>query len=84
MARRKTRDGIQGATMGEFQLNRKFKRDYDKLFKKDPLGANTFLLLCEMADKNGQVVTDPEELSALLVARFNDPYTEYALLGGEK
>ena len=61
-----------------FQPNRKFKRDYDRLFKKDPLGANTFLLLCELADKKGQVMTNEQELADLLAARFEDP-EEYAL-----
>ena len=56
-----------------FKPNRKFKREYKRLFKKDPLGANTFLLLCELADKNGQIETNPEELAELMAARFNDP-----------
>lgn len=61
-----------------FVSNRKFRRDYDRLFKKDPLGANTFLLLCEIADEKGQVHTSPQELVDLLAARFNDP-EEYSL-----
>ena len=61
-----------------FQPNRKFKRDYDRLFKKDPLGANTFLLLCELADEKGQVMTNPQELADLMAARFED-LEEYAL-----
>jgi len=56
-----------------FKPNRKFRRRYDRLFKKDPMAANAFLLLCELADNNGQVKTDPEELAVLLAARFEDP-----------
>jgi hypothetical protein len=33
-----------------FTPNRRFRRDYDNLFRKDPLTANTFLLLAELAD----------------------------------
>ena len=57
-----------------FHLNRKFRREYAKLFKRDPLTANAFLLLCELADKNGEVVfEDPvTDLQELLVARFGE------------
>jgi len=61
-----------------FKPNKKFKRKYKKLFKKDPLAANTFLLLCELADEKGQVETNEQELAELMAARFNDP-EEYAL-----
>ena len=62
-----------------FKPNRKFKQKYKKLFKKDPLAANTFLLLCELADENGQVIiTDDKEIAELMVARFEDPEA-YAL-----
>jgi len=54
------------------------RKQYDQLFSVDPLAANTFLLLCEMADKRGQVKTDEDELQKLLVARFDDPWG-YAL-----
>ncbi len=60
------------------QLNRKFRRQYDRLFKKDPLSANFFLLLAELADENGQVATNKEELAELIAIRFEDP-EEYAL-----
>ena len=60
--------------MVSFKPNRKFKRKYDRLFKKNPLSANTLLLLCELADKNGQVVLkSEEEMAVLLAARFEDP-----------
>jgi len=61
-----------------FKPNRKFKRKYDKLFKKDPLAANTFLLICELADEKGQVVTDEKEIADLMAVRFEDP-RRYAL-----
>ena len=67
-----------------FKPNRKFRKKYDKLFKKDPLAANTFLLIFELANERGQVKTDPEELANLLAVRFNDPCQEYALPGGAK
>lgn len=59
--------------MVAFKPNRKFKHHYNRLFREDPLGANTFLLLCELADGSGQVETCPEEITVLLAARFEDP-----------
>ena len=61
-----------------FRPNKRFRKKYDKLFKKDSEQANLFLLLCELADEKDQVKTDPEELATLMAARFNDP-REYAL-----
>ena len=61
-----------------FCPNKKFKKDYDRLFKQDPLAANTFLLVCELADERGRVETSPEELAILFAARFEDP-EEYVL-----
>ena len=64
--------------MSNFRPNRKFRKKYDKLFKKEPLKANTFLLLCELANEKGEVMTDPEELATLMAVRFEDP-KRYAL-----
>ena len=62
-----------------FKPNRKFRRKYRKLFKMNPVQANLFLLMAELADENGQVViTDEKELKELFDARFNDP-AEWAL-----
>ncbi len=61
-----------------FVSNRRFKKKYDKLFKKDPLAANVFLLLSELADKKGEVTTNEAEIAELMAIRFNDP-SEYAL-----
>ena len=61
-----------------FNPYKKFKKDYDRLFKQDPLAANTFLLLCELADEKGQVVTNEQEIADLMAARFEDPW-RYAL-----
>ena len=68
-----------------FKPNRKFKKEYDRLFKQDPVGANIFLLLAELADDKGRVKVqgsnekeDAKELSRLMDARFNDP-AEYAI-----
>ena len=76
---------IMREIMEKFQPNRRFKKKYDKLFKQDPIGANVFLLLAELADKKGRVKIQgsneqeiAEEIQKLLVARFNDP-EEYAL-----
>ena len=70
-----------------FVQNRKFKRDYDRLYRKDPAAANVFLLLTELADKNGQVIFDnpfPEvEIQRLMSARFDDPKA-YRLPGDAK
>jgi len=62
-----------------FIPNRKFKKKYRQIFRRDPLSANLFLLLCEMAGHSGEVVlpSDPkaidQELSSLMQARFQDP-----------
>lgn len=61
-----------------FQPNRKFHRQYDTIFKKDPEAANLFLLLAELADEKGQVKTDPEELALLMRIRFSNQ-REYQL-----
>ena len=56
-----------------FSPNKKFRRQYNRLFCEDPLRANTFLLLCELADDNGQVETSAEEIATFMAARFEDP-----------
>lgn len=61
-----------------FRPNRKFRLDYRRMFRKDPIAANTLLLLCEITNGNGQVETNPEELATLMAARFEDS-REYAL-----
>jgi hypothetical protein len=66
-----------------FTPNRNFRRDYDKIFKKNPESANLYLLLCEIADEKGQVRTSEEELALLMAARFEDPRA-YQLPGGPK
>jgi hypothetical protein len=73
--------------MGVFIPNRKFRRHYDRLFKENPLGANVFLLLAELADERGEVRLEtsfPEmEIQRLMTARFSDPRA-YALSGGPR
>ncbi len=61
-----------------FQPTKKFRREYRQLFRQDPAAANLFLLLAELADKRGRIVTDEKELAVLMAARFEDP-KEYAL-----
>ena len=62
-----------------FKPNKRFKRDYYKIFKEDPQAANLYLLMCEMANDSGQVVfKDEQELAELMAVRFEDP-EEYAL-----
>ena len=34
--------------------NRKFRRAYGQLFRKNPLAANIHLLLCELASERGK------------------------------
>ena len=66
-------------------MNRKFRREYRKIFKKDPMAANLFLLLAELADENGQVRLGPDpeaELAVLMAARFEDP-AAYQLRGAK-
>ena len=67
--------------MKSFSPSRRFRRDYDRLFRKDPAAANVFLLLTELADERGQVKTDETELARLVAARFSDPWA-YQLPGG--
>ena len=69
--------------MKSFIPNRRFRRDYDQLFKQDPAAANMMLLLCELADEKGQVKLDEEELTRLMEARFDDPRA-YQLSGGPR
>jgi len=70
-------------------LNKHFRKDYDRLFREDPSKANMFLLLVELADKNGQIMFKGNSKKAtkalrdLFLARFNDPL-EYALGKEEK
>ncbi|MCF8051572.1 MAG: hypothetical protein K9L59_10070 [Desulfobacterales bacterium] len=56
-----------------FKPNRKFLQRYNQAFRENPLAANLLLLLAELADEYGRVETDPEELSRLMAARFEDP-----------
>lgn len=60
------------------KVNRQFKKDYDRIFRQDPETANLFLLLCEIADKKGKVLTDEAELVRLMAERFSNP-GEYQL-----
>jgi len=70
-----------------FTPGRKFKRHYNRLFRKDPATANVFLLLAELADERGEVrfdTPDPAvEIQRLITARFDNP-REYQLPGGPK
>lgn len=56
-----------------FKPNRKFKREYNRIFRKDPTAANVFLLLAELADQKGQITTDEQEMAVLMAQRFDDP-----------
>ena len=72
--------------MSDFITNRRFRRDYDRTFRKDPAAANLLLLLAEIADENGQVNLGafPEmQIQKLMNARFSDPRA-YQLPGGPK
>jgi hypothetical protein len=73
--------------MRTFSPSRRFRRDYDRLFRKDPAAANMMLLFCEIADEHGEVRLEtsfPEvEIQRLMAARFTDPRA-YQLPGGPK
>lgn len=73
--------------MKPFTHSRRFRREYDRLFRKDPAGANVFLLLAELADARGETrfnSPDPSaEIADLMAARFTDPKA-YQLPGGPK
>ena len=65
---------------------RKFRRDYNRLFKRDPAAANVMLLLYELADDKGQVHMGPcpeAEIQQLMTTRFDD-CRAYQLPGGPK
>ena len=66
-----------------FTPSRRFRRDYDRIFRKDPAAANVFLLLAELVDERGHVKTDEAELARLMAMRFDDPKA-YQLSGGLK
>jgi len=70
-----------------FTPSRRFRREYDKVFKRDPGVANVLLLLAEIADEKGQVQfnnPDPStEIAVLMAARFDDPRA-YQLPGGPR
>jgi len=70
-----------------FRPNRKFKRDYDRISRKDPAAANVLLLLAELADDKGQIIFSSPyteaEIQRLMIARFECPLA-YHLPGGEE
>jgi len=56
--------------------NQTFKTEYARLFIIDPLTANIFLLMVELADKKGRIKLGPHpegQIIALLLKRFEDP-----------
>ncbi len=65
-----------------FKPNRKFKKRYDRLYHQNPLGANMFLLIAELANDKGRVKTTEEELTVLFNTRFDDPHA-YQLGAGK-
>jgi len=69
--------------MKTFTPNRHFRRDYNRLFRRDPATANLLLLLCELANEHGEVQATDEELCLLMNTRFDDPRA-YQLSGGPK
>lgn len=72
--------------MKPFISSGKFRRDYDRLFRKNPAAANLLLLLSELSGANGQVHLGPcpeAELQQLMAGRFDDCLA-YQLPGGPK
>ncbi len=74
----------RGLIMIDVKPNRKFKKRYNRLFQKNPLGANMFLLIAELADKRGRVQITEEEIAALFNARFEDPKAYQLPVGADK
>lgn len=69
-----------------FVPNRHFRRDYNRIFRRDPVAANVFLLLAELADEKGQVRLGPNpeaEIANLMAVRF-DNLRAYQLPRGPK
>lgn len=65
--------------IGRFKPNRRFRREYRRIFDKNPVAANLFLLLAELADEyGGEVKCTESELAHAMRVRFDDP-REYAL-----
>jgi len=70
---------INPKVVSDYNSNKAFKKDYDKLFKEDPITANLLLLFIDIADDNGQfelpnnVIERDTMLTNLLNARFEDP-----------
>jgi hypothetical protein len=56
----------------EFSPNRKFKKQYRRIFRRNPGSANLYLMLCELADRKGKVKSDERELARLMAIRFSD------------
>ena len=73
--------------MSTFTPTRRFRRDYDRIFRRDPAAANVMLLLAELANERGEVRFDnPDsamEIQRLLAVRFDD-CRAYQLPGGPK
>ncbi len=68
-------------------FNRKFRRRYDKIFRRSPLAANIYLLLFELGDARGEIQFTPcpeVELADLLPARFEDPWAYQFNAGAER
>ncbi len=57
---------------------KKLREEYDRLFAKNPAGANTWLLLQELKDEKGQVLTNEKQLAKLLGIRFPDGLDKYS------
>jgi hypothetical protein len=63
-----------------FMGNKEFRKKYQKIFKKDPLAANIFLLLCELSGPEGKLLLPldraaiDKEIESLLFSRFEDPW----------
>ncbi|MGV8057879.1 MAG: hypothetical protein AB2L12_07660 [Smithellaceae bacterium] len=70
-----------------FIPSRKFRREYNRRYRKDPATANVFLLLAELADEKGEIrfesLSPKTEIQHLMATRFDDPRA-YQLSGGLK
>lgn len=61
---------------------RDWRAEYNRLFHINPMTANVFLLLTELANERGCVEVSEADLARLMAARFEDPQA-WALEGLE-
>lgn len=67
---------MEDQAVEHFKPNRAFRRQYNRIFRRDPLAANVFLLLAELANSEGRIVIpepSAEMIAEFMSERFQDP-----------